>query len=34
VLDGSALLLAAFVGITASWLLVGIFGVAIYRRNK
>jgi hypothetical protein len=33
VLDGSVLLLAAFVAITASWLLVGIFGVAIYRRK-
>jgi len=34
VLDGDVLLLAAFVGVTASWLLVGIFGVAMYRSKK
>jgi hypothetical protein len=33
-LNGSALLLAAFVGVTASWLVVGIVGVAIYRRKQ
>jgi hypothetical protein len=34
VLDGSALLLAAFVAVTTSWLLVGIAGVAMYSRKK
>jgi hypothetical protein len=34
VLDGSALLLGGFVALTASWFLVGIVGVAIYRRMK
>jgi hypothetical protein len=34
VLDGSALLLGGFVAVTASWLLVGIVGLAVYRRMK
>jgi hypothetical protein len=34
VLDGTALLLGVFVAITACWLVVGIAGVAIYRRMK
>jgi hypothetical protein len=34
VLDGTALLLGGFVAVTACWLVVGIVGVAMYRRMK
>jgi hypothetical protein len=34
VLDGTALLLAGFVVVTTGWLVVGIVGVAVYRRRK
>jgi hypothetical protein len=34
VLDGSVLLLAGFVIVTGSWLIVGLAGLAIYRRMK